>query len=82
MATDAVSAMPQSGMYDILAFGKVEAPEVLQGSTLADLSSPYLNRGLSKDEHEISRVEIRNKHLEKRVDQIRRRGRTRPGGTP
>ena len=37
--------------------------EVLQGSTLADLSSPYLSRGLSQDEHGISRVEIRNKHI-------------------
>jgi hypothetical protein len=55
--------MRQTGTYDILAFGNVEAREVLQGSTLADLSSPYLNRGLSKDEHEISRVEIRNKHI-------------------
>jgi hypothetical protein len=41
----------------------LEGCEVLQGSTLADLSSPYLNRGLREDEHEVSRVEIRNKHI-------------------
>ena len=39
-----------------------EGCEVLQGSALADLSSPYLNCGLSKDEHEILGSNS-NKHI-------------------